>query len=79
MTETSATQRSALQVGVVSLFPEMIREAARIPELEYKFSNPLTQEVTYQTILHKRRRDFHNRVGLAMEALFPQQLSEDSA
>jgi predicted ATPase/class 3 adenylate cyclase len=55
---------------------EMIREATRLPELEYKFSNPLTQEVAYQTILLKRRRELHRRVGLTLEQLFPDQLGE---
>jgi class 3 adenylate cyclase/tetratricopeptide (TPR) repeat protein len=55
---------------------EMIREAARRPELEYKFSNPLTQEVAYQTILLKRRRELHRQVGQALEELFPDQLGE---
>jgi class 3 adenylate cyclase/tetratricopeptide (TPR) repeat protein len=55
---------------------EMIQEAARLPELEYRFSNPLTQEVAYQTILLKRRRDLHLRVGQTLEELFPDQLGE---
>src|SRR5258705_445465 len=53
---------------------DMIREAARLPEVEYAFRNPLTQEAVYKTILLKRRRDFHGRVGAAMEALYPEQL-----
>lgn len=55
---------------------EMIQEAARVPEIEYKFRNPLMQEATYRTILFKRRREFHQRVGEAMEALFPDRLLE---
>jgi class 3 adenylate cyclase/predicted ATPase len=55
---------------------EMIQEAARLPEVEYKFSNPLMQEATYQTILLKRRREFHRRVGEAMETLFADRLAE---
>ncbi|UCG26106.1 MAG: tetratricopeptide repeat protein [Chloroflexota bacterium] len=55
---------------------EMIQEAARLPELEYKFSNPLTQEVAYKTILLKRRRELHQRVGQALEELFPDQQRE---
>jgi tetratricopeptide (TPR) repeat protein len=55
---------------------EMIRETARIPEVEYSFSNPLTQEAAYGTILLKRRRSFHRRVGEAMETLFPDRLGE---
>jgi class 3 adenylate cyclase/tetratricopeptide (TPR) repeat protein len=53
---------------------DMIREAARVPEVEYIFRNPLTQEAVYQTILLKRRREFHRRVGEAMEALYPDRL-----
>ena len=49
---------------------DMIREAARVPELEYAFRNPLTQEAVYQTILVKQRRAFHRRVAEAMEALY---------
>ncbi|MBI5305689.1 MAG: AAA family ATPase [Chloroflexi bacterium] len=53
---------------------EMIREAARVPELEYAFRNPLTQEAVYKTILLKRRRAFHRRVGEVMETLFAERL-----
>lgn len=53
---------------------DMIREAARLPELEYTFLNPLTQEAVYNTILLKRRRGFHRRVGEAIEALYPDRL-----
>ena len=55
---------------------DMIREAARVPEMEYSFRNPLTQEAVYNTILLKRRREFHRRVAEAMEALFPDRLAE---
>ncbi len=55
---------------------EIIREASRLPELEYVFSNPLTQEVAYQTILLKRRRELHRRAGRALEELFPDQLGK---
>jgi class 3 adenylate cyclase/tetratricopeptide (TPR) repeat protein len=53
---------------------DMIREAARVPEVEYTFRNPLTQEAVYKTILLKRRREFHRRVGTAMEELYPDRL-----
>jgi class 3 adenylate cyclase/predicted ATPase len=57
---------------------QIIQEASRIPEVEYIFRNPLTQEVAYNGILLKRRREFHERVGLAMETLFSEQLTEIS-
>jgi class 3 adenylate cyclase/tetratricopeptide (TPR) repeat protein len=55
---------------------DMIREAARVPELEYAFRNPLTQEAVYKTILLKRRRIFHRRVGEAMEMLYSERLDD---
>jgi class 3 adenylate cyclase/tetratricopeptide (TPR) repeat protein len=54
----------------------MIREAAREPELEYIFSNVLTQEAAYRTILLRHRRQFHLQVGEALEALFPDRQEE---
>ena len=53
---------------------DLIREAARVPEVEYSFRNPLTQEAVYKTILLKRRREFHQRVGIAMETLYADRL-----
>jgi pentatricopeptide repeat protein len=57
---------------------DLIREAARIPELEYAFIHALTQEATYRTILRKLRRDYHLRVGEVIEQLFPDQLEEQA-
>lgn len=53
---------------------DMIRESARVPEIEYSFRNPLTQEAVYKTILLKHRQEFHCRVGEVMEALYPERL-----
>ena len=53
---------------------DLIREAARVPEVEYTFRNPLTQEAVYQTILVKRRREFHRRVAMAMESIYVDRL-----
>jgi class 3 adenylate cyclase/tetratricopeptide (TPR) repeat protein len=53
---------------------ELIRESARVPEIEYTFRNPLTQEAVYKTILLKRRRAFHLRVGEAMESIYADRL-----
>jgi class 3 adenylate cyclase len=55
---------------------QLIREAARLPELEYIFRHSLTQEAAYQTILHKQRREFHARVGEAIENLFAERQEE---
>ena len=53
---------------------DLIREAARVPEIEYAFRNPLTQEAVYKTILIKRRRAFHRRVGEVMESIYADRL-----
>ncbi len=50
---------------------ELIREAARLPELKYIFRHALTQEAAYNTILLKQRRTFHLQVADSLEALFP--------
>ncbi len=54
----------------------LIFEAARLPEREYSFRHALLQEAAYRTILRKHRREFHQRVGEALEALFPTQLEQ---
>ncbi|RPI22078.1 MAG: hypothetical protein EHM70_24275, partial [Chloroflexota bacterium] len=53
---------------------DLVREKARIPELEYAFRHALTQETAYQSILLKHRRRIHRKVGEALEALFPDQV-----
>ncbi len=55
-----------------------IREAARLPEVEYAFRHALTRDAAYATILRRRRRQFHKRVGEAFEALFPDRLEEEA-
>ncbi|NUM47091.1 MAG: hypothetical protein HUU38_20515, partial [Anaerolineales bacterium] len=55
---------------------ELIREAARTPELEYMFKHVLTQEAAYSTILLRQRRKFHQQAGEAIERLFPERLDE---
>ena len=55
---------------------DLIREAARLPELEYAFRHELTREAAYNSILRRRRREFHSSVGEAIEKLFPDQPEE---
>ncbi len=54
----------------------LIDEVARTPEREYAFHHSLTQEATYSTILLKRRRELHQRVGVAMEELYADRVEE---
>jgi tetratricopeptide (TPR) repeat protein len=55
---------------------DMIREASREPELQYTFRSLLTHEAAYNTILLRHRREFHRRVGEALESLFPERREE---
>jgi class 3 adenylate cyclase len=55
---------------------EFIYEKSLFPELEYIFKHALTQEVAYQSLLAKRRKEIHQRIGGAIEALYPDRLDE---
>lgn len=55
---------------------DLIRERARLPELEYAFKHSLTQEAAYNSLLIERRQEFHRRVGEALETLFPERREE---
>jgi predicted ATPase len=55
---------------------ELLKEAARAPELEYIFKHELARDAAYATILNRKRREFHRRVAGAIETLFPDRLEE---
>jgi len=55
---------------------EMIREQARVPELEYIFKHHLTEQAAYNGLLRRERRLFHRQVAEALEALFPDRIEE---
>jgi len=55
---------------------DLVREKARLPELEYMFKHSLTQEATYQSLLLEQRREFHGKVGQALESLFAERKEE---
>lgn len=55
---------------------DLVREKTRRPELEYIFKHSLTQEAAYNSLLIERRREFHRKVGQALEQLFPERREE---
>jgi class 3 adenylate cyclase/tetratricopeptide (TPR) repeat protein len=55
---------------------EFIYEKTLFPELEYIFKHALTQEVAYNSLLLKRRKGIHDRIGKAIEELYPDRLEE---
>ena len=58
---------------------ELIWEAARVPEVEYMFRHELTREAAYNSILRRRSRQFHRRVGEAIEELFTDRVEDQAS
>ena len=55
---------------------EFIYEKNLFPELEYIFKHALTQEVAYNSLLLKRRKEIHAKIGRAIEELYAERLEE---
>jgi class 3 adenylate cyclase len=55
---------------------EFIYEKSLFPELEYIFKHAITQEVAYNSLLLKRRKAIHEKIGKAIEELYPERLEE---
>lgn len=55
---------------------DLIRAKTLEPDLEYIFKHALTQEVVYNGLLKKERKEIHERIGLVMEQLFQDRLPE---
>src|SRR6266849_2156730 len=49
---------------------EFIYEQPAIGDIEYIFKHALTQEVAYNSVLSERRRQLHERAGVALESMF---------
>ncbi len=55
---------------------EFIYEKRLFPELEYIFKHALTQEVAYNSLLLKRRKEIHERIGQAIEEIYAERIEE---
>jgi tetratricopeptide (TPR) repeat protein len=55
---------------------QLIRERARVPEIEYIFKHELTREAAYNGLLLRERRAYHRQVAQALERLFPERVDE---
>jgi class 3 adenylate cyclase/tetratricopeptide (TPR) repeat protein len=55
---------------------EFIYEKSLFPELEYIFKHILTQEVAYNSLLVRRRKEIHENIGRAIEEVYPERLEE---
>jgi tetratricopeptide (TPR) repeat protein len=55
---------------------DFIKTKSIQPDLEYIFKHVLTQEVIYNGLLKKERREIHDRIAIVMETLFGNRLEE---
>ena len=55
---------------------DLIKTKSIQPYLEYIFKHALTQEVVYNGLLKKERREIHERIGYVIEELFKDRLPE---
>ena len=75
--ETIIEMKEELKAGLINLQGlEFIYEKSLFPELEYIFRHALVQEVAYNSLLINRRKEIHEKIGLAIENLYPNRLEE---
>ena len=55
---------------------ELLYERGIYPQSTYIFKHALTQEVAYNSLLLKRKKEIHERIGRAMETQHPDRLEE---
>jgi predicted ATPase len=55
---------------------ELIYERGIYPQSTYVFKHALTQEVAYNSLLLKRRKEIHERIGEAIKGLYSERLEE---
>jgi class 3 adenylate cyclase/tetratricopeptide (TPR) repeat protein len=55
---------------------ELLYERGIYPQSTYIFKHALTQEVAYDSLLLKRRKEIHEEIGKAIEQLYPDRLEE---
>jgi tetratricopeptide (TPR) repeat protein len=73
---TDITQEELLSHLSVLKDSELLYERGIYPQSAYIFKNALTREVVYDSLLLKRRREIHEEIGEAIEALYPDRLEE---
>jgi len=55
---------------------ELLYERGIYPQSTYVFKHALTQDVAYESLLLKRRKEIHEEIGVVIEALYPDRLEE---
>ena len=55
---------------------DLIRTRSLQPDIEYMFKHALTQEIVYNGLLKKQRREIHEHIAQVMEIVFKDRLAE---
>lgn len=55
---------------------EFIYEKTLFPELEYVFKHALIQEVAYNSLLQKSKKEIHKKIGEAIEQIYTERLGD---
>jgi class 3 adenylate cyclase/tetratricopeptide (TPR) repeat protein len=75
--QTVTGMREKLEACLLELQAlEYIYEKSVFPELEYMFKHALTQQVAYNSLLLKKRKEIHESIGQAIETLYPERLED---
>jgi class 3 adenylate cyclase/tetratricopeptide (TPR) repeat protein len=73
---TELPERELLSYLSTSKDSELIYERGIYPQSRYIFKHALTQEVTYNGLLFKKRKEIHQKIGKTIESLYSQKLDE---
>ncbi len=75
---SAAALMAHLDVNLATLQrTELIRERARLPELEYIFKHVLVRDVAYESLLLRDRRTYHSLIGRHLEEIYAGQKLEE--
>ncbi|GAG37965.1 unnamed protein product, partial [marine sediment metagenome] len=73
---TGLTEQELLSHLSVLKDSELLYERGIYPQSTFIFKHALTQEIAYSSLLQKRKKEIHEGIGRAMEALYPDRLEE---
>ncbi|MGD9240880.1 MAG: AAA family ATPase [Desulfobacterales bacterium] len=73
---TGLTENELLPQLSVLKDSELLYERGIYPQSTYIFKHALTQEVAYNSLLLKRKREVHEKIGRDIESLYPDRLEE---
>jgi tetratricopeptide (TPR) repeat protein len=73
---TGFTEQELLPRISVLKDSELLYERGIYPQSTYVFKHALTQDVAYDSLLQKKRKEIHEKIGEVIEALYPDRLEE---